>query len=596
MKKNIRLIFKTIYLLLLFLSSSTLFAQYNKQLFSIYKDAPAESTAVLIKQLNSLDKSKFSKADNALFKITMSEYYLKSNKEDKALKELIEARKVYKALDSVYGYMETSLKIFEAIFYTNIETTDPYHYLTEYTKHAESKRDNRMLVKAYIKNGDYWQFSGKPEKSRTYYQKAELLAQRLKNEKALSTIYTNIALLYIERLHEPDSGLYYLEKDIPYLKNKGDVTDLNTSLTNRAAAYTIKKDYKTAIRLFSEAYNLPTEKYEYGYKQANSESLYKVYKMNGDYKNALKYQEIAYLYSDSMQQHERSIALRDIENRYRAKEKELENKVLKSDIKTNRIMLYTSIGLTVALAAIGSLALVNARRKEKLILQEKLIEQQKLEKALKDHELQSIDIMLQSQERERQRIANDLHDNLGSMLTTLKLNFENLKLRKGSEDATEIMLYERTDELIEEAYHKVRRLAHTKNAGVLTGDGLIPALDKLTNKISIPGKLELQFLHYGFEKRLDNTIEFAIFRMIQELATNIIKHSHATEATLQLTNHEDTINIIIEDNGVGFNPANIKPDGMGLDAITKKVAQLKGEITIDSTPGKGTTIIIDLPI
>jgi len=219
-----------------------------------------------------------------------------------------------------------------------------------------------------------------------------------------------------------------------------------------------------------------------------------------------------------------------------------------------------------------------------------------MEKALKEYELNSIDLMLEGQEKERERIANDLHDNLGSMLATLKLNFENLKLRKNELRDDENRLYERTDELIEEAYQKVRRLAHAKNAGVIANDGLLPAIEKLADRLSIPQKLKIDVVHFGFEGRLENTLEISIFRMVQELATNIIKHAGATEATIHLTHHDDIINLIIEDNGRGFKEDETVTDaGMGLQSIKKKVTQLGGTMEIDSTPFKGTTIIIDIP-
>lgn len=200
-------------------------------------------------------------------------------------------------------------------------------------------------------------------------------------------------------------------------------------------------------------------------------------------------------------------------------------------------------------------------------------------------------------EIKQQLILNDLHDNLGSMLATLKINFEHLRLHKNDLRDEETKLYDRTDELIEEAYQKVRRLAHAKNAGVFATEGLIPAIRKMAGKISIPGKLDVQVMAVGFKERLENKKEIAIFRMVQELTTNIIKHSGATEAAIQLTNHDDNINIIIEDNGKGFNTTKVAgADGMGLTTIKKKTEQLGGTFTIDSTPRKGTTVIIDLPV
>jgi signal transduction histidine kinase len=325
--------------------------------------------------------------------------------------------------------------------------------------------------------------------------------------------------------------------------------------------------------------------------------LYKNYDELKDYPNAYKYLLLNKKFADSVNVTEQNIAMSDIQTKYQTAEKELENTELKSNIKTNRILLYTFTSLLIASLIIAFLVYKNAKRREKISLQEKLIEQQKLEKALKDYELHSIDLMLEGQEKERQRIANDLHDNLGSMLATLKLNFENLRLRKNELKDEENKLYERTDELIEEAYQKVRRLAHAKNAGVFASQGLIPAIKKLAEKISIPGKLQIQVIPFGFNDRLENTLEIAIFRAVQELSTNIIKHSEATEATIHLTNHEDNINIIIEDNGVGFDSKKISTaDGMGLQTIQKKITQLGGTFTIDTTPGKGTTIIIDIPV
>jgi signal transduction histidine kinase len=261
------------------------------------------------------------------------------------------------------------------------------------------------------------------------------------------------------------------------------------------------------------------------------------------------------------------------------------------------MMLYIIGGALVACTVTGWLLIKNAQLCKKTSKQEKLIDQQKLERALKDYEMQSIEALLEGQEKERQRIANDLHDNLGSMLATLKINFENLKLRKNRLKDEGDMFYKKTDDLIEEAYQKVRGLANTKNAGVFANEGLIPAIEKLAQKISMPGMLNIQAAAFGFDERVKNAHEIAIFRIVQELATNIIKHSHATEATISLTHHDDNINIIIEDNGIGFSEGSKKiPDGMGLDSIQKKIAQMGGRFEIDSTPGNGTTIIIDLPI
>ena len=581
---------------MVFFTLSNITAQYNKELQKIYKNASDDDPDILLKKLNSIRKQIKTPADNALYKKALSYYYEGVNNDAKAYQALIEAQKIYQSIDSTDAQMEMNCMIFNTLFYSEASTIDSWPYAAEYLKYAEESGDKEKMLNAFLMQADYYHTEGKPKISLQFYRKALKYATEKGDKESIYVIDTNLSLLFSDYLKQPDSALYYLKKDLPYIKQTGDLNALSASYTNQAAAYYHLGDYKKAIELSKAGFDLPIKKYRNKEKEIFASRIAHFYSKLGDYKNAHQYLELSNKYHDSVKEEQQNSVIRDIESKYKAKEKGLENKVLKNGMKINRIILYAVIALAIFVVVIISLSLKNSRRKQKITHQEKLIEQQKLEKALKDHELQSIDIMLEGQERERQRIANDLHDNLGSMLATLKMNFENLKMRKNGVDATENMLFERTDELIEEAYHKVRRLAHTKNAGVLATEGLIPAVKKLTDKISIPGKLEMQFIPYGFGDRLDNTLEITIFRIIQELSTNIIKHSGATEATVQLTNHEDNINIIIEDNGTGFDPSMIKEGGMGLDTLTKKIAQLSGTVSIDSTPGRGTTIIIELPV
>jgi signal transduction histidine kinase len=120
----------------------------------------------------------------------------------------------------------------------------------------------------------------------------------------------------------------------------------------------------------------------------------------------------------------------------------------------------------------------------------------------------------------------------------------------------------------------------------------------MAEKMSVLDKLNIQVIPFGLTERLDNTIEVTLFRMIQELCTNIIKHSQASEVNIYLTQgNTSEINIIIEDNGKGFDPkTSVSKSGIGLKNIEKKVEQMGGTFTIDSILTKGTTIIIDLPL
>jgi len=272
---------------------------------------------------------------------------------------------------------------------------------------------------------------------------------------------------------------------------------------------------------------------------------------------------------------------------------EKENTNLKlTQIRNWLISGIAGLGL---LAAMGYLVYRNRLVKSSIQIQQKEMHSMKLEKQLKDQEIAGIDHMIEAQEKERQRIANELHDNLGSHLASVKLYFENLKQQGGNPNQGD--LFRKTDELLEEAYQKVRTLAHARNVGVNSKDGLMPAVKVFASRISGANKLLVDVEEHGMDTRLENSMEILLFRIIQELTTNVIKHAKATELTISLTRHNDLINLMVEDNGRGFDISQIKPaDTMGLHSIQKRVENLGGRVTIDSIVSSGTTVIVDLPI
>ena len=254
------------------------------------------------------------------------------------------------------------------------------------------------------------------------------------------------------------------------------------------------------------------------------------------------------------------------------------------------------LAILITLMLISVLTVIIIRLKKQVQSLSVNIERYKLEKVFKDDELNAVDNLIEVQERERVAITRELHDSLGSMLSTLKLNFENLKIRRNIPQEDLDKIFDRTDTIIDEAYYNVRRLASDKSTGTLPDNSLIPALKNLTGKLSVNEPVRFLVLSHGFEDRINNSLEITIFRIIQELATNIIKHSNAAESTIQLTNHGHTVNIIVEDNGKGFNAKKACACKTGLAALRHKVQQLKGTFEIDSTIDKGTTIIIELPL
>jgi hypothetical protein len=220
------------------------------------------------------------------------------------------------------------------------------------------------------------------------------------------------------------------------------------------------------------------------------------------------------------------------------------------------------------------------------------VKAQKLQSELKEEELKSINAMVEGQEKERLRIANDLHDDLGSLMANIKIHFGTFK-NKDSDN-----LFQRTNDLIDEAYQKIRNIAHAKNSGVLAKQGLYEAIKKQAKSISVSKEITVKVIENGLSERLENSVELAIFRVVQELITNVIKHAQATELDIHLNQHEDTINIMVEDNGVGFDntKARSKQQGMGLISVERRIEKLGGTVFVESQPQNGTSVIIDVPL
>ncbi len=224
------------------------------------------------------------------------------------------------------------------------------------------------------------------------------------------------------------------------------------------------------------------------------------------------------------------------------------------------------------------------------------LEIQKTTTLLKEQEINTINAMIEGQEKERLHIARDLHDSLGGTLAAVKMHIDNLQINIESSHNPQELL-DKANILISEAYTSVRSIAHERNSGVMAKEGLLPAIEKLANKVSTPSGLTIEIQHFGLEERLSNHLEITIFRIIQELVTNVIKHAQATELQISLTQHQEELNIVVEDNGKGFIVGKLpEKDGMGLGSIERRVEHLEGTMEVDSTPSKGTNIIIDIPI
>ena len=331
------------------------------------------------------------------------------------------------------------------------------------------------------------------------------------------------------------------------------------------------------------------------------EGLAKAYKTKGDYKKALEnYQEYMTIQDSAFSvanktkianlEHQRELDLKES----RIKLLEQENKI--KDLNAQKEKLIRKImggGIIMIIILAGMMAYYFVRRQQN----EKRIANERINTLLKDQELRSVSDMLDAQEGERNRIASDLHDRLGSMLSTVKLYFNSVEEQIGVMKEQNRNQYHKATSLLDEACDEVRKISHDLVSGELVKFGLVPALSQLKETIENTGKLKMQVLAFGMEKRLEGNVEISLYRVVQELMNNILKHSKADHVTIQLNKAEGNLNIVVEDNGVGFDVAAARQkDGIGLKNLETRINKLSGSIFIDSGRGRGTTTIIDIPV
>lgn len=197
------------------------------------------------------------------------------------------------------------------------------------------------------------------------------------------------------------------------------------------------------------------------------------------------------------------------------------------------------------------------------------------------------------QDEERKRVAEDLHDGLGSILSAAKLKLSAVEETKttGSDEKDKLR---DTLALLDEALVEMKNIAYNIMPATLSRLGLTAALENLFSRISGRSALHVTYHAHGFTKRLDEFTELNIYRIILECINNVVRHAGAANVTVQLVKYPDYINISVEDDGRGFEKELIT-SGNGLGNIASRVKNLSGTIDIDSRPGSGTTVFVDIP-
>lgn len=278
----------------------------------------------------------------------------------------------------------------------------------------------------------------------------------------------------------------------------------------------------------------------------------------------------------------------EFDKKYQSEKKDSQIKLQQASIKQKSTLNYILIGGAASLLLISLLGYRNYKHKQKL-------QQQRINELETEKQLTATEAVLKGEEQERTRLAKDLHDGLGGMLSGIKYSFQtmkgNLVMTPENHQA-----FERSMDMLDSSIKEMRRVAHNMMPEALVKFGLDTALKDFCNDINQSGALRVTYQSIGLEQAaIGQTSAITIYRIVQELINNIMKHASAETAIVQVTKTDGNISITVEDDGKGFDPVILQSSkGIGWTNIQSRVEYLKGNLDVKSAPGKGVSVLIEL--
>jgi signal transduction histidine kinase len=224
----------------------------------------------------------------------------------------------------------------------------------------------------------------------------------------------------------------------------------------------------------------------------------------------------------------------------------------------------------------------------------RIIAAQKIQQLEDEKKLMAAQSVMVGQEKERERIARELHDGIGVLLSTASIHFSSVE-EKADKETSEML--NKANKLLKDASKEVRQISHNMMPGVLSKFGLREAIEDLCDDVEDASKIKVNLALTCGKERLSENMEIMIYRVIQEMLNNTIKHAKASVIDLMIKRDPDTITIKCSDNGIGFEEGKLPPGkNLGLSGIQSRVEYLGGTVELKSDLNKGTRYLINIPL
>lgn len=516
--------------------------------------------------------------------------YLSGNY-DSVLPKYFRARDIFDSLKNKSGLAAINNEM--AVFYHKQKDLDNALKCLDISEHLARETGNlEHLGTALGHRGSFLSIKGKYKEAKPYYLEVFEIRKKTNDSVGLGYVLADLAELSVNENNLAEA-LVFLDQSTAIREKIGDGQGVAVNSVNKGENYFQASQYQNAALWFEKGL---MQSLAIGYDDLSRftyDQLGKSYKAMGDYKKAYELQEKSISFKDSLFNIERLKTIQEIQTKYETEKKEQQISLLNSENELKEATIqrnYFLIGGLVVTLLLILLSFYLWRYRE--IQKQKAIAQ---EQKVRLRETQ-ISAVIESQEKERRRFASDLHDGMGQMIAALQLSISSIKEDRTQENRD--IQFENSEAILNDLHTEIRNIAFNLMPPVLIQDGLIAGLYELIRRINKIGRIKLKLSHHDIPQRFSEVSEISLYRISQELLSNMVKHSSATEAVISFTGFENEIVITIEDNGIGYRLEKFKnSEGNGWRNIHSRLNLIKGSIEFDVVEGRrNNTIIITVPI
>lgn len=461
--------------------------------------------------------------------------------------------------------------------------------------------------------------------ARQYIEKAFINIPQLKNTKIIGNFYNNKAIL-LEMTKQFDSAadmynkaidIYIAAKDSNHIaigynnlgvlyKNKGDYDKalvnyqkvveieklignkfiLGSSYINIGSVYIQQKRFGEAIRYNKMGLEIASEISAQYLVVIASENMAEAYYGLKIPDSAYAWQKLRAAENEKYLNAENSRQINEMQTKFETEKKEQTIALQQSRLSKQNLLLSGGSVIFLLLLLYSYLFYRRYKLKKEKELQEKLLLQR---------EEATVNI-LTAEENERKRIAAELHDGIGQLMMAAWMNLQAIGKQQDIKENEQQQLLQKTTLLVGESCKEIRQVSHNMMPNALLKKGLVNAVKEFTQQID-KSVISINVQAEGLDMAIDSLTETILYRVIQECVNNTIKHAQATELDISIYNTEEGIDMLIEDNGKGFDASLLSNNdsGLGLQNIRSRISFLKGSVHWDSVPGNGTVVSIHIP-